>query len=379
MAGHGVPRVSSKKSTSQGARDKELEQIKSYRNLVDDVNLKVAENQFTGEVLSLTSNLLSQNPEYYTIWNYRRLILLHGLFPKSNAEDQGEAPSFQKVVGLIRTDLNFLVPLLRQYPKCYWIWKYRIWLLQESIIRLPASFAAEIWRDERKLVDKMLVLDRRNFHGWGYRRLVMEQLRQFDLDSKDSEDYRKDPPEKRLTEEEFEYTTKMIKTDLSNFSAWHYRSKLIPEILDIRAADDAARLKLLNEEFELILPALWTDPSDQSLWFYHQWLMSNLTSALSPDASAASPVCPNIEDYEALALLRDKIDDIREIVEYETECKWIYEALFRYTLQLRLLETDDAPDSTDLRTWLERLRELDPLRNGRWDDWQKELGRSTRG
>ena len=50
-----------------------------------------------------------------------------------------------------------------------------------------------------------------------------------------------------MTEQEFEYTTKMINSNLSNFSAWHNRSKLIPRLLGERNADHKSRRKFLDE------------------------------------------------------------------------------------------------------------------------------------
>lgn len=52
---------------------------------------------------------------------------------------------------------------------------------------------------------------------------------------------------KSLVEEEFAYTTKMVNTNLSNFSAWHNRSQLIPRLLDERNAIDEARKEFLDE------------------------------------------------------------------------------------------------------------------------------------
>lgn len=50
-----------------------------------------------------------------------------------------------------------------------------------------------------------------------------------------------------MVQREFEYTTRMTGSNLSNFSAWHNRSKLIPKLLDERQADDASRRTMLNE------------------------------------------------------------------------------------------------------------------------------------
>lgn len=86
---------------------------------------------------------------------------------------------------------------------------------------------------------KMLSLDSRNFLGWGYRRTVVAALESDTLTvGKDNS---------TMVEQEFRYTTKMIETNLSNFSAWHNRSKLMPRLLDERGADEAARLKFLDD------------------------------------------------------------------------------------------------------------------------------------
>lgn len=122
-----------------------------------------------------------------------------------------------------------------QFPKCYWIWNYRIWLLQEGNKRLDPAIARELWNRELALVGKMLTRDSRNFHGWNYRRIVVAELE------------RQQPEGKSLVESEFEYTTKMIKASLSNFSAFHRRGKLIPGLLDERNASREARRQFLDD------------------------------------------------------------------------------------------------------------------------------------
>lgn len=138
-------------------------------------------------------------------------------------------------MNVLQAELGFTIPLLMEFPKCYWIWDYRMWLLQQAIDRLDASVARRIWQEELALDTKMLVKDRRNFHAWGYRRHVVKQLEGSVLVGKS------------MVEPEFEYTTKMIHADLSNFSAWHNRSKLIPRLLNERGADDAARKEFFDK------------------------------------------------------------------------------------------------------------------------------------
>jgi geranylgeranyl transferase type-2 subunit alpha len=138
-------------------------------------------------------------------------------------------------LNVLRSELSFTIPLLLESPKCYWIWNYRLWTLQQAIERLPVPIARKVWEEELGLASKMLTKDRRNFHAWGYRRKLVAQLESPELEGKS------------MVESEFEYTTKMIHVDLSNFSAWHNRSRLIPRLLEERGAGDETRKKFLDD------------------------------------------------------------------------------------------------------------------------------------
>lgn len=169
---------------------------------------------------------------------------MRNLFENLSRENIVLKPTLNKsqptnsIVELISADLAFLIPLLRKFPKCYWIWKYRLWLLEEASILLPEDNSIQFWLQELGLVGKMLNLDSRNFHGWGYRRTVVAALESNQNKSKKSSE--------GMTEQEFQYTTRMIEANLSNFSAWHNRSKLIPRLLNEQAADGTARQEMLN-------------------------------------------------------------------------------------------------------------------------------------
>lgn len=103
------------------------------------------------------------------------------------------------------------------------------------------------WRFELGLVNKFLEADSRNcaclqgsdyvdslrptntkVHGWDYRRHILASA-----------------PSISTKQKEFDYTTSKIMSSFSNFSAWHYRSKLLVDRLQDGSADD--RLELLDQ------------------------------------------------------------------------------------------------------------------------------------
>lgn len=146
--------------------------------------------------------------------------------------------AIDQIVALTKNDLQFLIPLLRSFPKCYWIWNYRMWLLDEAKRLLPLPLARRIWQEELALVGKMLSLDSRNFHGWGYRRFVVQTLETLPSEG---------TARTSMAPEEFEYANKMVGNNLSNFSAWHYRTKLIQRLLNEKSASDEERKKMLDD------------------------------------------------------------------------------------------------------------------------------------
>merc|ERR1711900_100330 len=82
MASHGVSRTATTGQRTDEQRIAEQKEILKYQELEELIRVKVAERQYTLEVLELTSKLLKKNPEYYTIWNVRRRLLIYGLFSK---------------------------------------------------------------------------------------------------------------------------------------------------------------------------------------------------------------------------------------------------------------------------------------------------------
>ena len=296
------------------------------------------------------------------------------------ATDDDEAKKAEKtkaIIELVSNDLDFLFPLLRKFPKCYWIWNYRLWLLEECSKLLLAVDARRFWQQELGLAGKMLSIDNRNFHGWGYRRTVVAALESSSLDA--------DGATHSMTEEEFKYTTRMIESNLSNFSAWHNRSKLIPRLLDERKADDTTRRSFLDKgsllrrfhvvqstdmtlELQLIQRGLWTDSNDQSLWFYHQYLMCNF----DPEYASRS-MASFLTTDERLRYVSKEFASLLDMLDGAEDCKWIYNALIQLSRLHRGLSDKWPVQEEQIYGWISQLRMLDPLRNGRWNDLEETL------
>ena len=97
------------------------------------------------------------------------------------------------------------------------------------------------WVSELKLCAIFLEYDERNFHCWRHRSFVLEQGKLSKLD-------------------ELAFTYEKISSNFSNYSAWHYRSKLIENLYK----ESPTYFDILTKELNLIEQALFTDPNDQS-------------------------------------------------------------------------------------------------------------------
>lgn len=96
-------------------------------------------------------------------------------------------------------------------------------------------------------------------------------------------------PVKRSETSELAYTKRKIESNISNFSAWHQRSKVLTSLWDAGKLDKAKAVEegacliciisndlLIRQcpvEFDLVRNAMYTDPNDQSVWIYHRWLV----------------------------------------------------------------------------------------------------------
>ncbi|KAG5849778.1 hypothetical protein ANANG_G00075310 [Anguilla anguilla] len=216
------------KSTAQQEEEKKKERekkLKVYKAARDACFSKRKEGTMDVEALQLTQQLLSSNPDFATLWNYRREILLH----------QETVRAEEEVQKVYEEELSFLEGCLKVNPKSYGSWHHRGWVSS----RIPGPTGAESWACATA--------------AWRW-----------------------------TTETELQFTDRLIGSNFSNYSSWHYRSTLLP-LLHPQAHErdppspsthsHSVCEEQLLKEYELVQNAFFTDPNDQSAWFYYRWLL----------------------------------------------------------------------------------------------------------
>ncbi|EDO35525.1 predicted protein [Nematostella vectensis] len=233
--------------------------MKLFSDLDQKINKKREKREFDEEALDLTEQILGVNPDVSTLWNFRREIFLKW------REDGGFT---EKLVNVSRKELAFLQGCLKVNPKSYGVWFHRQWV--NEFIPAPD------WTQELLLCNMFLSFDERNFHCWDYRRIVTKKAN-------------------ITAHEEFKFSTEKITENFSNYSSWHYRSKLLLLIHpDPSGNPERIEETALMNEFELAQNAFFTDPSDQSAWFYHRWLLGRDQPELDVDCLYTRRQCRHL-------------------------------------------------------------------------------------
>ena len=331
------------------------------------------------ETMGYLNTLLPINPDYYSLWNYRKELIL------------SSSPAFPST--LFTSELKLTEMCLRKNPKCYSAWHHRKWsicqfLSSTSPPPTPSEMTGALER-ERATTEQFLTLDERNFHCWNYRRFVVSKMVG---DGEGGESFKRAfgdqiaalPPTSPMSVltatntsfrevilGEFEFTSNKIDINFSNYSAFHYRSKLLPIVLDLKmgeeqragkegtaASRDLVKIRIAKEELALCQNAIFTEPDDQSSWFYHRFVIdwAGVPGAVGGLKNEA------VRAY--VEMLQDETVPLREIIEEEkAENKWSLMALHDILMRMDRLVGDLKEDANQL---LELLRVIDPAKSARY-------------
>lgn len=308
---HNVKRFSAAKRAEM--RQENEERAAQYRALSKAAFERRTAKLHDQETLQAITKVVTENTDFATMWNFRREVL-QTLYPA--VDDQ------RKAACVAEFELTQLC--LGRNPKSYPVWYHRQWVLEWG----ECSWQ---WPVELKLTAKFLALDDRNFHCWTYRRFVVAAAGV-------------------SAESELAFSTGKIEANFSNYSAWHYRSKLLPAIHGA-CPPGANQVAWLRDELQLVRNAFFTEPNDSSAWFYHRWLLAQL----KPDGAAPAPQA----EYEAT--LREELSMCDELIELEGECKWVLAASAYIAREL------GEAGTTGVKC-METLRRIDPVRKRYYED-----------
>ena len=284
-----------------------------YIKLSSAISLMKKEKRRDVATLDLIQKMLTMNPDFYSLWNYRREIL----------EDEYSEKDFDRSAG--DRELSLSSHAIQRNPKSYPAWHHRLWVGSKVVGGID-------YDEELRLCDKFLSVDQRNFHCWNYRREVVK------LGNISPND-------------EMEFSMKKIGENFSNYSAFHHRS------VYLRSCEGDVN-DILEKELSIVHDAIFTEPDDQSAWWYYQFLIKWGKAEGGEDAECTS----RFEN-----ILFQEIETVRSLVELEADSKW---AMVTLAYLLQLIITNRSHSNEELieerRKLLERLCEQDKAHKNRY-------------
>lgn len=144
---------------------------------------------------------------------------------------------------------------------------------------------------------------------------------------------------KNPLESELAFSTELIRRNFSNYSAWHYRTIILP-----RMYPDAIPEAQIKEDFGFVINAIAADVDDQSAWFYSQFLIDQMKKA----------------GYSNL--IEKLSESIKEFVETDPDSEWVLYAV----VKMILMKDQDltVEEKEFVQGSLHKLIKNDPLRKG---------------
>ena len=107
------------------------------------------------------------------------------------------------------------------------------------------------------------------------------------------------PHERDIVDREWLYSLQKIKSDVRNYSAWHYRFIVLTHfVLPRLEGDEIALASTIQEECDMLRRAYYSEPSDEGPWCYLMMIMGYLKNSgcHSLFSSTLKDEMPYIED-----------------------------------------------------------------------------------
>ena len=89
-----------------------------------------AKKQYDEQKLAKTEKFAKLSPDFTTVWNYRREILLH-LFEKGEGE---QFSTLEARLMVIKTEMKMLAKILKESPKSYTLFFHGQWVVEQGLL-----------------------------------------------------------------------------------------------------------------------------------------------------------------------------------------------------------------------------------------------------
>jgi geranylgeranyl transferase type-2 subunit alpha len=324
---HGRKRLDQELSEADIAADKT--KAATYVKLVAAILSRRDAGDFSAESLELTSKVLKSNPELYSLWNFRRNILIK-LYGDIGLGAQDVRVPLQLANNFLSAEHQITVDAIQKNSKSYCAWYHRQWLVDHIEIDIDS---------ELELCKEFLEADQRNFHCWNYRRYLVDK---FHISN----------------QSEIEYSTLKIQENFSNYSAFHHRSVYILNAMTVSPPECILR-DIMDNEFSIIENAIFTEPDDQSAWWYYHFLLKCVNRTIASG-----------QEYGwVLESLGAQLTTLNSLLEVEPNNKWTMLALI--SLMDCLIVAGVGQDSvmqykSDIHRFLSVLCDLDTCHERRY-------------
>jgi hypothetical protein len=390
----------------------------------EDVDDDSSEKKSTFDIeaeLKLTAHCLQRNPKSYSAWFHRKWALVSYF-----TSDTQQQEHWANMKSILRSELDLCVQFLQLDERNFHCWNFRRFVVSllgscggggvttienngevndDAPTMSPVDNSSGSWSSWMHQIEKedKEVLMGPQISQNACRAVVMnsssKEVRSDASIAKSTSPLSKEELEKIIMNE-WDFSTAKIQDNFSNGSAFHYRSKLLPLVLEFRSSGSASSpseayeaISLVRDEWDgILLDAIFTEPDDQTIWFYHRFIVSWAKCNIVDDGANAEVT----EEFEGL--LYDMVDSIQELIDVEKEdsledstqnrheskgakCKWAY--LGMHLVLSTLLEfnssddDDDDDDKLELRErakgCLDELMIIDPDRRERYQILESEL------
>eukprot|EP00923_Selenidium_pygospionis_P013526 GHVN01023364.1.p1 GENE.GHVN01023364.1~~GHVN01023364.1.p1 ORF type:complete len:989 (-),score=75.24 GHVN01023364.1:133-3099(-) len=278
------------------------------------------------EELDFVTIFMQNNPKSYSLWAHRLWVV------------------FERIRGEL--GINNTEWFAKGGDQCYRVPRHRNEYLSSAVQRgdvLPHGDdciddkrwgnALHAVNEELKFCDSIFDLDSRNFHCWNHRQAVrkywvaLRLIMTINERRKTCLAVERDPVSEEksvcslcwadaamdvLKEElvaDLRMTKKLLNRNFSNYSAWHLRTRLLPQLIRLKTVEALRRhnqapvppgrdqcptstyrpfhsehheelkmtpIEVITQEAKYIMDGLYTEPGDQSVWQIHDWLVLDL-------------------------------------------------------------------------------------------------------